>query len=126
MSTSVGWSHSFRPRLNNSANLSLSRNRNTNEPYFAYRQNVAAELGISGTSQDPINWGPPNLSFTNFGGLSDGSASLMRNQTVSFSDSVTFVVKRSHNLAIGFSYRRTAEQQPDIPERAGASPSAGC
>ncbi len=106
MSSSIGWSHSFRPRLNNSANLSLSRNRNTNAPYFAYTRNIAAELGIAGTSQDPINWGPPNLSFTNFGSLSDGSASVLRNQTVSFSDSVTFVVKRSHNLAVGFSYRR--------------------
>ena len=44
-------------------------------------ENVAAELGIAGTSQNPMNWGPPNLSFTNYAGLSDGNASLNRNQT---------------------------------------------
>ena len=66
MSSSAGWSHSFRPRLNNNANVSFSRNRNLTSPYFAYTQNVAAQLGITGTSQDPINYGPPGLSFTNF------------------------------------------------------------
>ena len=31
--------------------------------------NVAADLGIAGTSQNPMNWGPPNLGFTNYAGL---------------------------------------------------------
>jgi hypothetical protein len=106
MSTSVGWSHSFAPRFNNSANISLSRNNNKNAPWFAYKENVAGDLGITGTSQDPINYGPPNLSFTNFGGLSDGTASVSRNQTISFSDGVTYVVKKKHNLSIGYVYRR--------------------
>ena len=55
---------------------------------------MAAQLGITGTAQDPIDYGPPNLSFTNFGGLSDGTASVSRNQTISFSDSVTYVLKK--------------------------------
>jgi trimeric autotransporter adhesin len=67
---------------------------------------VAATLGITGTSRDPINHGPPNLSFTNFGGLSDATASIGRNQTVNFSDAITYVVKKKHNATVGFSYRR--------------------
>jgi hypothetical protein len=106
LSSSAGWSHSFAPRFNMSANFSLSRNNNKSAPYFAYKDNVAALLGIGGTSQDPINYGPPNLSFTNFGGLSDGSASVSRSQTASFSDNVTYVVKKRHNLTFGFSFRR--------------------
>lgn len=106
LSASVGWSHSFASRLNNNATISLSRNNNTSLPYFAYRENIAAALGIAGVSMDPINWGPPNLSFTNFGALSDGSANVSRNQTVSFNDNMTYVLKKKHNLTFGFRYNR--------------------
>ncbi|MBI4903268.1 MAG: TonB-dependent receptor [Acidobacteria bacterium] len=106
LSASVSWSHSFRSRLNNNASLSLSRNNNTSLPYFANRENIAGALGITGVSLDPINWGPPNLSFTNFGALTDGSASVSRNQTVSFTNGMTYVLKKKHNLTFGFSYRR--------------------
>ena len=106
LSAAAGWSHSFAPRFNNSVNVTLSRNINRNAPYFAYSNNVAATLGINGTSQDPINYGPPNLSFTNFGGLSDGSASVTRNQTTSFTDTLTYVLKQKHNLSFGYGYNR--------------------
>src|SRR5581483_8687788 len=97
MSASTSWSHSFAPRINNNAGISLSRNNNKGTPFFAYQDNVAGALGIAGTSQDPINYGPPNLSFTNFGTLSDGSASVGRNQTISITDGFTYVVKKKHN-----------------------------
>jgi hypothetical protein len=106
LSAALGWSHSFGRRFNNSANLTLSRNNNKNAPFFAYSDNIAAQLGIAGTSQDPINFGPPNLSFTNFAGLSDGAASVTRNQTVNFTDNITYVFQRKHNLTFGFGYRR--------------------
>src|SRR5262249_1657867 len=67
--------------------------------------NVAADLGITGTSQDPISWGPPSLSFTNFTGLSDGAASVNRNQTASVTEGITYVHKK-HNLTFAVGYRR--------------------
>ena len=106
LSLSAGWSHSFKPRFNNSVNFAFSRSVAKSTPYFAYTDNVAEELGITGTNQDPIDYGPPNLSFTNFSGLSDGTASLNRNQTSNFTDTVTYVVRRKHNLQFGFGYRR--------------------
>jgi len=106
LSAAAGWSHSFKPRVNNSATFTLSRNNNTTTPYFAYSTDVAEELGITGTSQYPINYGPPNLSFTNFGSLSDSSASVTRNQTGNFTDNLTYVLKQKHNLSIGYLYRR--------------------
>ncbi|HKE23291.1 MAG TPA: TonB-dependent receptor [Bryobacteraceae bacterium] len=106
LSSTAGWSHSFKPRLNNSANFAFSRNVARSTPYFAYTNNVAETLGITGTNQDPIDYGPPNLSFTNFSGLSDGTASLNRSQTANFTDTLTFVVHRQHNLQFGFGYRR--------------------
>ena len=106
LSASAGWSHSFAPRFNNSATLTFSRNNNKTTPYFAYTNNVASELGITGTSQAPIDYGPPNLSFTNFGSLSDSSATLTRNQTTAFTDNINYTWKRKHNFQFGFLYRR--------------------
>jgi len=93
LSFNAGWSHSFRPRLINSATFAISRSRNLTTPYFAYTANVAATLGILGTSQDPINYGPPSLAFTNFSSLSDGTPNLSRNQTATFSDAFTWVLR---------------------------------
>lgn len=120
MSASVGWSHSFAPRFNNSATVSLSRNINKASPYFANTTNVAAALGINGTAQDPIDWGPPSLSFTNFGGLSDGTASVGRSQTISFSDGITYVVRRRHNLTFGYTFRKMQSNSLAYPNGRGS------
>ena len=120
LSASAGWSHSFAPRFNNSANVTFSRNNNTTTPFFAYSTNVAAELGITGTSQDPINYGPPNLSFTNFGSLSDASASVSRNQTTNFTDSITYVVKQKHNLTMGYLFRRLDQDSTNFQNARGS------
>jgi trimeric autotransporter adhesin len=107
VSASAGWSHSFAPRFNNSANFTLSRNTNQTNPYFADGENIEENLGIAGTLQNPLNYGPPNLSFTNLGGLSDAAPVLTHNQTSNFTDTLTYVLHRRHNLGIGFLYRRT-------------------
>jgi hypothetical protein len=120
LSFSTGWSHSFKPRLNNSANFSISRSRNLTSPYFAYTQNIAAALGIAGTSQDPINYGPPGLSFTNFSSLSDAAPSLSRNQTATFSDNFTWVLKRKHNLTFGFTYNRPQQNSENYQNARGS------
>jgi hypothetical protein len=105
INTSLNWTHNFTPRTINSLRFSFSRNRTQTLPYFAYGDNVAANLGILGVSNNPINYGPPNLSFTNYGGLTDASANLVRNQTAGVVESVSFV-KGTHNLSAGGEYRR--------------------
>jgi hypothetical protein len=107
VSTSAGWSHSFAPRFNNSANFTFSRNTNQTNPYFADWDDIEGNVGITGTLQNPLNYGPPNLSFTNLGGLSDSAPALTHNQTANFTDTLTYVLHRRHNLGIGFLYRRT-------------------
>jgi hypothetical protein len=120
LSASAGWSHSFAPRFNNSANVTFSRNNSKNAPFFAYSQNVAAQLGITGTAQDPINFGPPSLSFTNFSSLSDSTASVGRNQTTNFTDSITYVVRRKHNFTFGFLYRRLQQNSLNYQNSRGS------
>jgi len=120
LSAAAGWSHSFKPRFNNSATLTFSRNSNTTTPYFAYTSDVASELGIGGTSQTPINYGPPNLSFTNYGSLSDSSASITHNQTWNFTDNVTLVVQRKHNLTFGYLFRKLQQNSFTYQNARGA------
>jgi trimeric autotransporter adhesin len=119
LSASAGWSHSFKPRFSSSLNFNFSRNISKGSPYFAYLTNVANELGIAGTSQDPISWGPPNVSFTNFTGMSDGTASVNRSQTASLTESVTYVHKR-HNLTFGLGYRKMQQNSLSYANSRGA------
>lgn len=105
INASLGWSRNITARLINNLRYSFSRNRDLAAPYFANRLNVAAALGIAGTSQNPMNWGPPSLSFTNYGGLNDGNASMNRNQTSGVMESLLWVHGK-HNMAFGAGYRR--------------------
>ncbi|MBL8174024.1 MAG: TonB-dependent receptor [Bryobacterales bacterium] len=92
-------------RTVNTLRAQYNRNRTDQVPFFAYGANVAGDLGIRGTSPDPINYGPPNLNFTNFGNLSDGSPSLRRDLTTGFSEGLTHV-RGKHNLSVGGDFRR--------------------
>jgi hypothetical protein len=105
ISLDLSWIRNFRRGLINNLRWSFSRNRSETIPFFAYGRNVAAELGITGTSSSPVNYGPPNLSFTNFGGLTDASAALRRDQSSAIAESLT-VVHGPHTWSAGGGYRR--------------------
>ena len=105
LNTGLGWSHTFTSRIVDNLQFGFSRQRQQQSPYFAGLENVAATLGISGTSQNPLNWGPPNLGFNNYASLSDGNASLNRNQTASIGNTLSWV-HGTHNLTFGGDYRR--------------------
>ena len=78
--TDLSWTHNVGSNaLNTAHDLTFNRNRTTQNSFFSYGTDVAAELGIQGTSQEPINYGPPTLSFTNFASLTDA---LPRNSVV--------------------------------------------
>jgi hypothetical protein len=88
------------------AHATFNRSRTESDPYFANLTNVAAELGIQGTSQEPLNWGPPNLSFTNFGSLSDSSPSRVVNNTFGLNETLSYTHGK-HNLSGGVFFTRT-------------------
>ncbi len=104
-SWNLGWVRTFARGRINTLRWNFSRNISETLPFFAYGRNVAADLGILGVSDDPINYGPPNLSFTNFGSLNDASPVLRRDQTSSVSDSFLYVYK-SHTVTFGGELRR--------------------
>jgi trimeric autotransporter adhesin len=103
--TSLSWSHNFTPTTINNLQYSFNRNRNQTVPYFAYGQNVAAELNIQGASNNPLNYGPPNLSFTNFGSLTDSSPVLSRNQSDALADGL-ILNRGAHNISFGVQFQR--------------------
>ncbi len=106
LSANAMWTHNFKPSLIGNLRWNFSRNTSNTLPYFANGADVAAQLGITGTSGNPVNYGPPNLSFTNFGGLTDASAALARNQTSSVNGGLTFVRGRQ-TISGGFEFRRS-------------------
>lgn len=101
----ITWMHTLKSGPINYIRFSFSRNRTHVEPFFAYGQNVAANLGIPGTAASPIDYGPPNLSFTNFGGLTDASPMLRRDQATAIGDTISRM-KGRHTVSLGGEYRR--------------------
>ncbi len=120
VSASAGWSHSFAPRFNNSSNLTFSRNTNVLTPYFAYKENIEGTLGINGALQTPFVYGPPTLSFTNFGSLTDGTPSRTVPQTYNFTDTLSYVLHRRHNLQFGTLFRRLEQNTTNYQNARGA------
>jgi hypothetical protein len=118
ITANVAWSHNFTTKAINSLRYNFSRSRNLTSPFFANKDNIAADLGIADTSQAPLNWGPPDLKFTNYFGLSDSASSLIRNQTSGMGDSLIWV-HGLHNMTFGMDYRRRQLNRANDPNARG-------
>ena len=103
--TGLTWTHNLTPLALNSLQFTFNRNNNQALPFFANGPDVAAELGIQGTSTNSLNYGPPNLSFTNFGSLTDSSFTLSRNQSQGLGDNVV-LTKGQHTISFGVQFQR--------------------
>jgi hypothetical protein len=104
--TNVQWVHRFSQRQFGTTRVGYSRQRIRLTPYFAGVRNISGEAGIAGNNQEPINWGPPRLAFTNgMASLGDAQQSLTRNQTFSFGYD-HFWSRGPHNFRIGGNLRR--------------------
>ncbi len=77
-------------KLTNIVKADFNRSRTHTQNLYAFKNNVAGALGITGVSQNPFDWGLPNLSFSDFAGLSDTTPTLNRPQTYTFSDNVIY------------------------------------
>jgi len=102
----LGWRHSFTPRVFINFGYQFSRFSSTSIPFFANHQNVSGQAGITGNNQDPLNWGPPTLSFSSgISGLGDSQYSAIHNQTDGLSFDGLWNRGR-HNVTYGADYRR--------------------
>jgi len=106
INTSANWSHRFSQRWFMNLGVQFSRLATHVTPYFENRENVSGDAGISGNNQEPMNWGPPSLTFASgIAGLSDGQNSFDRNQTSGLSDSMRWF-RSGHNITFGSDFRR--------------------
>lgn len=104
--TGVSWRHNFTSRMITTIAYQFNRNSSTNTPFWSNRQNISGDFGITGNNQDPVNWGPPALSFANgIAGLGEAQYSRIANQTngVAVTNNWTH---RAHNFTYGFGFRR--------------------
>jgi hypothetical protein len=83
INSSAVYRRTFTPRFYGTLTYQFSRQSTRLVPFFANRVNVSGEAGITGNNQDPLNWGPPALQFnqSSMAGLSDGTGSVVHNQT---------------------------------------------
>jgi hypothetical protein len=106
MTTNVNWMHRITQRMFLTTGVNYSRQATHLTPFFAFRENVSADAGITGNNQEAANWGPPTLAFASgFSALSDTQRSVTRNQTAAFSENL-FWNHGSHNVTLVADYRR--------------------
>ena len=75
-------------KLTNIVRADFNRSRTRTQNLYAFSNDITGTLGITGVSQNPFDWGLPNLSFTDLANLQDTTPALTRNQTYTFSDNV--------------------------------------
>jgi hypothetical protein len=106
MDTSISWQHRFGQRLFTTTGFKYSRLRTRGDPFFAYRNDVSGNAGITGNLQDAPDWGPPTLSFASgTAGLYDSNSEFNRNRTDGVSESVEWD-RGKHNITVGGDFRR--------------------
>ncbi len=107
----LGWTRNISATVISTFQIRFNRNYSQSTPYFSTLPDISAQLGILPPSTNSLYYGPPTLNFTNFGGLSDGIATLTRNQSQGFTEGVTWV-KKEHNFSFGAGYTH-----PDLSTR---------
>ncbi|MCU1330367.1 MAG: hypothetical protein JWN34_5737, partial [Bryobacterales bacterium] len=105
INSSLSYSRTISRYLINNLSFQFSRNVTNQYSFFSNGANIAATLGISGTTTNPLAFGPPTISFNNFGSLSDALPSLNRSQTAGLTDTLTFIHGK-HNMSYGGGFQR--------------------
>ncbi|MGB6802745.1 MAG: TonB-dependent receptor, partial [Candidatus Sulfotelmatobacter sp.] len=100
----IGWVKSI-GKLTNSLRFDFNRSRTKTQNLYAFEDDIASGLGITGVSTNPFDWGLPNLSFGDLSSLSDTNPQLLRNQTYTFSDYVVWSHGK-HTWRWGGDFRR--------------------
>jgi len=104
-------------RTSHNTRLSYNSSRFDGLNLYAFNRNVAGEAGIGGVSDDPFDWGVPNVSFTTFQDLYDRPPSKRVDSRWSINHSVSFTLKK-HSIRAGGEFRhQSSESQTDSNAR---------
>jgi len=116
---SLGLTQQYSQRVTHDTRINWSRNGVNSLNRFAFVNNIASALGITGVSTAPINYGVPQINYTNFTDLNDPVPALRRNQTFRFLDNLTYVRNR-HTYRLGGEYRRFQNNSQNDPIARGS------
>ena len=95
------WSRRFSSGFSVTGTYAFRRNVTQTLPYFAGRENVSGNAGITGNAQALHHWGPPRLNFS--GGIAtlwDGQYAFDRTQSNALSSNGTWS-RGPHSLSFG-------------------------
>ncbi len=111
-------------RLNNNASINWNRSHSSTRNYLTNgssnpAQQAGVMVGNSTIQGNGFNYGVPSLSFSGFTGLNDVSPNDAVNQTISFSDFISWSHKK-HNARFGFDIRRVHADSIGSPNVLGA------
>ncbi|MBZ5644359.1 MAG: carboxypeptidase-like regulatory domain-containing protein [Acidobacteriia bacterium] len=104
-SAMVGLTQNWTKTFLHTSQLYFSRNRSLGLNEFSNLTDVGAQLGLTGISTNPFDFGLPQIGFTNFTGLNDPNPSLNRSQTWRYVDSVRWM-KDKHTVSAGGEIRK--------------------
>jgi len=104
-SVMVGLTQNWTKTFLHNSQLYFSRTRTLGLSDFSYLTDVSAQLGLTGVSTSPFDFGLPSVNLTNFTGLSSPTPSLSRSQTYRYVDSAKWM-KAKHTLTIGGEIRK--------------------
>jgi len=101
----INWSHRFSQILNLRLRYQFTQLARQVTPYFANRENIAGAAGISGSNQDPLNWGPPTLVFSSgIAGLSTAQYLSSHDRTHAWTAEALWSRGR-HNVTFGGDFK---------------------
>ena len=104
INTGLAWVVS-KNRLTNNLRFNYNRSHTKLSNLYQDSENIAAQAGITGTSQDPFNFGVPSLVFNDLQTVQDSGGTLSNNQTFSWSEQVIWRHNK-HNVRFGGDFRR--------------------
>jgi len=106
INANASYIYHFTLRVIATTRYTYSRASALTTPYFANLTNLEGGLGIIGTDQLPLNWGPPSLGFSSgILGMSDANASFSHPQTNALGETVLWV-RGAHQFQFGGDYSR--------------------
>jgi hypothetical protein len=105
LNTQLQWTRNISQQAISTLGIRFNRSYSHITPYFSTVSNIESQLGLPGTSSNPLDYGPPSLTFTNFATLSDSAPVLSRNQTANPSEAIS-ILKGVHSIQIGGGYTR--------------------
>ncbi|HZD49953.1 MAG TPA: carboxypeptidase-like regulatory domain-containing protein, partial [Silvibacterium sp.] len=103
-SLQVGYSIS-KGHLANMLNLNWNRTNAQTTNYFTNTTDVASQIGLNGLPSAPQLYGLPNVTLNQFTSLSEQQPNFQINQTISLSESLSWIHKKN-NIRVGGDYRR--------------------